>query len=77
MRRGQRAGAAAEIVTDDVGRVLVTGRYAAIIECRHLNVIRRAADPVACDVKTGALLWDAIELGERLRSVPRTAKRQT
>lgn len=73
MRRGQRAGRAADLLPDDTGRLLVTVQSAAVIEQRHINVVRRAAGRlghVACDVRTGALLYDCADLGDELRAVP-------
>lgn len=77
MRAGQRAGKALDLVTDATGRILVTVQFAAAAEQRHLNVVRRCAailGPAACDVRTGALLYDAGQLGKALNAVPRAPR---
>lgn len=70
MRRGQSRGRAADLLPDSTGRLLVTIQTAAVIERRHVNVVRRYAvrvGHVACDVRTGALLYDAVALADALK----------
>lgn len=88
MRAGQRAGRAHDLVVKDAaGRILITARFAAEHDGRHINVVRRAADAadngpdwpagaVGCDVRTGALLYDAGALGAALNARKRRAPRQ-
>ena len=74
MRRGQARGRAADLLPDSSGRLLVTIQTAAVIEKRHINTVRRAAvklGHVACDVRTGALLYDAVALAAALATVRR------
>lgn len=77
MRRGRALLPPPSPQTDDAGRTLISRQAVALLTGRHIDVIRRAVEPVACDVATRTLLVDQEEMEKRLAALPSRAKRQT
>jgi hypothetical protein len=53
------------------GMLLGTRRAAALLTSRHENVVRRHCRPVACDVRSHAMLYDLDDCDRVLRPVQR------
>ena len=60
---------------EDNPPVIVSRRALAVLWARHPDQVRRHCEPIACDVKTRAPLYDADEAGGVLRRLKRVGSR--